>query len=285
MPPEDPLISRLREGATALSPNQRALARFVGENYQAAAFATVSELAGQSKVSEATIVRFAKRMGFKGWPELQKELRRLVRLDLRGAERLRLALDRKPSAPATLDLVIGKERENIDALYRTHDASSFRRAVQLLRRAPETLVVGTRSTAPLAYHLAFALNKLALPARRLTAITSETYDELSRLPLRTLVVVIGFPRYLRELVRLLAFVRERGLQTLAITDSAFSPLTADVNLYVPAESASFIAFHCAPLVLVNALVHELSAADKGRTLEALNAFEAVAEAQAYFHKA
>ena len=67
----------------------------------------------------------------------------------------------------------------------------------------------------------------------------------------------------------------RGLATLTITDSAFSPLRGRISLYAPAESASFVAFHCAPLVLINALVHELSIADERKTVAALNRFEAV----------
>ncbi len=212
-----PLIRRLNDGADAFSKNQRVLARYVLANYQSVAFATVAQLATQSGVSEATVVRFAK-------------------------------------------------------------------ALSMLRAAPEVVVVGTRSTAPLANHLWFALTKIAVDATLVTTISSETYDYLSRVDKRACVVVIGFPRYLREQVRVLEFARNRRLATLTVTDSTFSPLRGHVSLYAPAESASFVAFHCAPLVLLNALVHELSVADEKKTLAALDRFESVAESQEYFLK-
>jgi DNA-binding MurR/RpiR family transcriptional regulator len=115
-------------------------------------------------------------------------------------------------------------------------------------------------------------------------VTSDTYDQTNRLDRRACVVVIGFPRYLRELVELLDFAKSAKLATLAITDSAFSPLRGDVSLYAPAESASFMAFHSAPLVLINALLHELSFADRGATVAALDRFEAVADHRNFFHK-
>ncbi|HEX2829033.1 MAG TPA: MurR/RpiR family transcriptional regulator [Burkholderiales bacterium] len=284
MPPAATLLRRLEESAEAFSTNQRVLARFVAANYQAVAFATISELAEQSGVSEATIVRFAKALDFSGYPALQKEIRRLVRAELPGAERLKLGARAKPAAATPLDLVIDNERENIASLHESFDAKSFGRAREMLRGASEVLVAGTRSTAALACHLAFALNKLAIATTRALSISSETYDLVSRLEKRALVVVIGFPRYLRETVDLLEFARGRGLSTLTITDSAFSPLKGEVSLYAPAESASFVAFHCAPLILVNALVHELSVADGERTLEALDRFEEVAEDRRYFVK-
>lgn len=277
-----PLIRRLKEGADTFSRNQRALARHVLKNYESVAFATVSQLAEASGVSEATVVRFARALDFSGYPAFQNEVRRLLRADLRGVERFKLGAEPKPGQEIPLDAIVVKERENISTLYDTFDPRSFANAVRMLRRASEVLVVGTRSTASLAYHLWFALDKIGIAARRVSAIDSETYDHLSRMDKRACVVVIGFPRYLREHVKLLEYATDRRLATLTITDSTFSPLKGDVSLYAPAESATFVAFHCAPLILINALVHAVSVADATNTLEALKEFEALAETQQYF---
>jgi DNA-binding MurR/RpiR family transcriptional regulator len=282
--PEAPLLRRLKEGADVFSRNQRTLARYVLRNYESVAFATVSQLAEASGVSEATVVRFAKALDFSGYPAFQKEVRRLLRADLRGVERFKLGAEPRPGQEIPLDAIAAKERENISALFDTFDARSFTNAVRMLRRASEVLVVGTRSTASLAHHLWFALDKIAVRARRVSAIGLETYDQLSRMDRSACVVVIGFPRYLREHVKLLEYAKARRLATLTITDSTFSPLRGDVALYAPAESASFVAFHCAPLILINALVHEVSIADATKTLEALKQFEALAETQQYFVK-
>ena len=77
--------------------------------------------------------------------------------------------------------MIDKERENIGGLHDAFDGRAFDRSLQMLRRASEVLVVGTRSTAALACHLAFALNKLAIDATRALAVTSETYDRVRRM--------------------------------------------------------------------------------------------------------
>lgn len=279
-----PLLRRLKEGAESFSKNQRVLARYVLANYRSVAFATVAKLAEESGVSEATVVRFSKALDFDGYPAFQQEIQRLLHAELRGIERFKRGITRKSSMRTALDLIADKERDNIAALHEAHDAHSFNQAITMLRTAPEVIVVGTRSTAPLAYHLTFALDKIALKAKRVTTISLETYEYLNRVDRHACVVVIGFPRYLREQVALLAFAKTRKLQTLTITDSTFSPLQGKVSLYAPAESASFVAFHCAPLVLINSLVHRLSIADEKKTLAALDRFEEVAELQHYFVK-
>jgi DNA-binding MurR/RpiR family transcriptional regulator len=280
MKAENDLLHRLSEGADAFSAQQRLLARHVRAHYQTVAFSTVDELARASGVSQATIVRFAQALGFRGYPDFQKEVRRLVRAELKGTERFQLS----PAAASPLDLVVQKELENLGALREGFDPQAFRQALKMLRHASEVMVAGARATAPLAAHLAFGLAKLGVRAPRVLAVTSDTYEQVQRLDRRACVVVIGFPRYLRELVELLEFAKGARLATLAITDSAFSPLRGDVSLYAPAESASFVAFHAAPLVLVNALLHELSLGDRQATLAALERFEAIAERRRLFHK-
>src|SRR3954464_15410423 len=208
------LLRRLNEGAQDFSRNQRVLARYVLANYQSVAFSTVAQLATQSGVSEATIVRFAQALDFSGYPELQKEIRRLVRAELRGVDRFKRGADRKTPARTPLDLIAEKERENISALYDAFDPQAFAKALAILRAASQVVVIGTRSTAPLAHHLWFALTKIAVDATHVTTISSETYDYLNRVDKQACVVVIGFPRYLREHGDVLEFARQRKLATL-----------------------------------------------------------------------
>jgi DNA-binding MurR/RpiR family transcriptional regulator len=277
---ETDLLQRLAKGADSYSTNQRVLAKYVQTHYQTVAFSTVSQLAELSGISEATVVRFAKALGFKGYPDFQKEVRRLVRADLKGTERFQLS----PADASPLDIVLQKEMENLGALREGFDPSAFRQALKLLRGASEVLVVGARATAPLAGHLAFGLGKLGMRCSRASSVTSDTYDQIHRLDRKACVIVVGFPRYLRELVEVLDFAKSAKLASLAITDSAFSPLRGDVSLYAPAESASFVAFHAAPLVLINALLHELSVGNRDATLKALDRFEEVAEQRQFFQK-
>jgi DNA-binding MurR/RpiR family transcriptional regulator len=286
MPAETPLTRRLKEGAESFSRNQRVLAKHVLANHEGVAFSTVKELSAAAGVSEATVVRFAQALGFRGYPDLQREIRRVVRADMKGTERFKLAYAvKKPAKQGPLSAIIEREIDNISVLEESLDLKTLARAARMLRVASEVMIVGTRSSAPLAHHMWFGLSKIEIKATRVLAITTETYDQLARMDAKSCIVVLGFPRYLRELVELLGFARRRGLKTLAITDSPFSALSGDLNLYAPVESAAYVASHCAPLILINGLMHEVSLLDKARTLNALNRFEALAESQTYFNAA
>lgn len=279
-----PLLDRLADETPNLSRNHQALAKYIHEHYQSVAFSTVRQLSQQAGVSVATIIRFAKALGFSGYPGLQQEIRRMVRADLKGTERFALTTTRRgPPDADPLDGLIDKELQNINGLRETLDRKALAGAVKLLHGASAAVIVGARGSAPLAQHLWFGLDKIGIPATRFLSVTSETYEHVDRLDRKACVVVIGFPRYLRDLVDVLAHAQRRKLKTIAITDSPFSALRSDVMLCAPSDSASFVAAHGAALLLVNALLLELSVLDKTRTLHALNRFEALADEKSYFH--
>jgi DNA-binding MurR/RpiR family transcriptional regulator len=284
MKQDNPLLNQLRDYSANYSRRQRVLAKWILTHYQRVAFATIKELADLAGVSESTIVRFAKVLGFTGYPAFQKEIRRILRSDLKGNERFRLAYESQRRSTNPLSKIIKKEIENIGYLHDNFDEKVFRKTLSAIKHASEIVVVGTRSSAPLAYHLWFGLTKLEIRVKRVLAITTETYDEINRLDRRALIIVIGFPRYLRELLDILSFAKKRGIKTITITDSPFSSLLGDLSLFSPAESTSFMAFHCAPLVLINALIQGLSLIHTERTSKALNRFEILAEARDYFTK-
>lgn len=283
MLPDRSLIDRLRDGNGGFSKSQRLLAAFISGNYQTVAFSTLAQLAELTGVSEASIVRFARALGFSGYPALQKEIRRLVRVDLKGTDRFSMTSEYVANGDSPLKVVIAKELENIASLEENHDRRAFQEAIRILTGASRILVAGSRSTASIANHFWFGLGKLGFPADRSLAVTSETIDSLERMDGNGCLVIIGFPRYLAEHVRLIERARRRSVTIIAITDSPLSPLQGDVSLYAPAESASFVAFHCAPLILINTLLNEISLVDRDRTLNALSRFETLAEDEGYFH--
>jgi DNA-binding MurR/RpiR family transcriptional regulator len=278
-----PLLDQLQGRMDAMTRAQRALAQYVLRHYQQVAFSTISEVARAANVSEATVVRFANTLGFSGYPPFQKEVRRIVRADLKGTDRFRLTAEAPAPADDPLSAAIRTETGNIAHLGETLDRAALVRAANAIRGAPEVLIVGERSTASLAQHLWFALDKLRLPVARALSVDLDTYHRLDRMNAAGCVVVIGFPRYLRSLVTLLAAAKARGLTTIAITDSPFSALKAEIGLFAPAESASFVAFHAAPLILLNALVDSIGRADRAATLGSLQHFEQLAERAGFFH--
>jgi len=276
------LFNKLKENSQNYSKSHKVLARFILKDYQKVAFTTIQQFAELSGISEPTIIRFVRVLGFKGYPAFLKEIRRIVRIDLKGNERFKIAADFRDNNFNPITKIISKEIENLSYLKEIFNEKDFKETILTIKRAKDILIVGTRSTSYLTLHFWFGLTKLEMKAERIMSISTETYDYINKLDRNALIIVIGFPRYLRELIDILNFSKNKGIKSITITDSPLSPLRGDINLYTPAESISFMAFHCAPLVLINAIVNELSLLDKEHTSKALNRFEILAENRKYF---
>lgn len=276
------LFHRIENKINTFSKNQKILARLVLNDYQKVAFLTIKGFAELSGISEATIVRFVKLLGFDGYPDFQKEIRRIVRIDLKGNERFEIGYEIKEPQGKLISEIIEKEIDNFSHLQKMVDPETVKTAALAIKNATEVFVMGTRASASLACHFSFALSKLKIRTHRILKVNSELFDLLDEINAGAILIIIGFPRYVNELLDVLTFCKERKIKTIALTDSPFSPLTGDINLFSPAESSSFIAFHCAPLVLMNSVVIELSLINKKATLSSLDRFEKLAEAKNYF---
>ena len=73
------LTARLANPALRLSKSQRLLAEYITEHCDKAVFLTANRLGDAVGVSESTVVRFAVRLGYDGYPELQRAVQELIR--------------------------------------------------------------------------------------------------------------------------------------------------------------------------------------------------------------
>jgi DNA-binding MurR/RpiR family transcriptional regulator len=73
---------RIREARADFSPSFAQLGEFLLDSYPQVAFLTATELAHTLDLDPATVVRFAQRLGYACYPELQREIRQKVKTNL-----------------------------------------------------------------------------------------------------------------------------------------------------------------------------------------------------------
>ncbi len=76
----------------SLPPNQKKVADFFLEHIDLVALLPIRDVAQKAAVSEASIVRFAQLLGYKGYKELKDELSTTLRKQLSPTEHYQLAI-------------------------------------------------------------------------------------------------------------------------------------------------------------------------------------------------
>jgi DNA-binding MurR/RpiR family transcriptional regulator len=277
----------LNSKAESLTPSQKKLLDYILANDEEAVFLTIQDLSNRVNVSVATVVRLAKALGYAGFPEFQQELRRLFRDKLTTVSRIQKAAQKETTEENVLVKVFQQDIENITETMKQVSADDFRRFVKALNSAKRVVIIGLRSAHALAVLMGVALQFLQRDVWIVTPGIGDMWDRLLGLRKEDVVVGICFPRYTKETVEVLRFAQQKGIKTLAITDSPLSPLARYAECVLPARCKldSFIESFTAALSLINAIVTALGLYRKETTVSSLKQLEEFWKKQKiYFEK-
>lgn len=250
------VLSLIRKNMDTFSKRQRAIANFIMDNYDKAAFMTASRLGKAINVSESTVVRFAAELGYEGYPEMQRALQEMIRNKLTSIQRIEVTNDRLGSGDI-LSAVMQSDIEKLRLSLDTVDHEQFRNAVDQIVGAKRIYILGLRSSTAIASFLGFYFNLLFEDVTLVhTTSVSEMFEQVLHIGPGDLMIGISFPRYSSRTVKVMQFARDRGANVLAVTDSEVSPLyaLAHTSLLAKSDMVSFIDSLVAPLSLVNALI-------------------------------
>lgn len=280
------ILSVLQERATTFSKGQRAIARYITESYDKAAFMTASKLGRTVGVSESTVVRFAVELGYDGYPTMQKAMQEMVLNRLTSVQRIEVANDRIGDQDI-LSLVLQSDMEQLRKTVSSVDRKDFSAAVNAILDARRIYVLGVRSASALASFLGYYLNLMFEDVHTITASgTGQVLERLISAGPDDVVIAFSYPRYSTSTVTGASFCHSKGAKIVAMTDSRTSPLgqTSDFVLQTKSDMASLVDSLVAPLSVVNALVVALAARREEKLAKTFSRLEEIWEKYQVYEK-
>ncbi|AOJ71378.1 MULTISPECIES: MurR/RpiR family transcriptional regulator [Burkholderia] len=257
---EPSIAARIAAALPSLTPIHRRMGEYVLANPFRAATMRIDELANAVDASIATANRFARALGFDGYPALRAALVRGFEATLAPVERLRSAQEREAGARGgeLIDASFEQALANLDRTRGRLDRANVEAAVDSLLAARRIFLVGMGASAFLAGLMEHGLSVYRDNVHSLALLGGPT-DAARRLFNARgddLVVAIAFPRYVHDTIELARRAAERGAPVLAITDGPDSPIApfATRALFVHAERRLAATSEAAVLALLEALI-------------------------------
>jgi DNA-binding MurR/RpiR family transcriptional regulator len=251
------ITERIAGARPTLSATQRKAADFVLSNPFRAATMTIDEMATAAGMSIATANRFARALGFEGYPQFRAELVQAFKSTLAPVEKLRSELLRDSTCHDIFHASLHEDLDNIQHSLRQLNARACERAVELILHAPRIYLLGFSTSACLCSIIAHRLEPYC---GTLQVIATDAGPPQAALRLfkackEDLVIAISFPRYSKLTVELLELAKARQAQVLAVTDGPGAPIVkhADVVLYAKSERRLAANSDAAALALLEAL--------------------------------
>jgi DNA-binding MurR/RpiR family transcriptional regulator len=199
-----------------LTPTERRIAEEVLAEPTLLAFGTVSDLASRVGTSRPTIVRFANKLGFEGYSQLQRHVRSDLSHRLaRPSERIRHEEGKSPAARAAINNAISSVFEAVDGERLGKLAAPILRAQNVWILSGETSQAGAH-----ALHSGLSMVRPGVRWFEERRFGAEACDAGSR----DAAVVMDFFRYRRQVTEAASLFAKSGVAIVAITDSPLSPL-------------------------------------------------------------
>jgi DNA-binding MurR/RpiR family transcriptional regulator len=242
------------------------LASFALDKPEEIAFGTVAEIADHAGVQPSTLVRFAQTLGYHGFSHLQQIFR--ARLRERFPDyRERLAVLRQGEqegfqVSALLDGFIDAASVSLDRMRETVSVQELGRAIDTLARAETIYLLGARRVFPIAAYLAYAFGKLGIRANLIDHVAQLGPEQLAMATGKDAVLAISFTPYAPVTAELAAAAARRNVPVVAITDSAFSPLVHEADVWLEVSEADYGAFRSLSASFALAMALAVGTAEK-----------------------
>jgi len=241
-----------------LPPQQQLIAEFLLGHLEELPFISVPSLASRIKVSEATVVRFAQRIGFDGFAGMKAALTELVRgrVASRGSE---------PALPEErgelLAGVIIEEIANIRQLGDEIRESALRDAAGAVFGANHVYCFGLGISSILADLSGYLLTQVGVRASILSTRFSSPLEQTVMLRPGDLLLVFSYPPFSSQTVAMVRDASERGIATVAVTDRLTAPVAPHAShlFRVRSNNRMYTNALGAATVFLNALVTEIAA--------------------------
>jgi len=259
------ILEKIRQLYPQLTKSQKRLADFVARSYRETAFMTASVLARRLTLNEATVIRFAQRLGYLGYPGFIRDVQTIVQAELR-------AEYEQAPMPDASDVLLTTLNREIRYLQRaaSHITPELALEVQnILRQAERVFVVGQGISASLAQLFSVSLRSLGTPAESPLADTLGLGMLLTDVDERCAVVAISVAPESQEMANALRCARDKGARTLVLACSPTDPCTqaAELAILCPTDDQILLPPVGVIAAVIDAIVQSLGLGDAEKVRE------------------
>ncbi len=286
MPVYNDLFNRIKSLESNSAGKQKQLAHYFLSHFHDLSFQTVAEVAKKAGVSEPTVIRCARVLGYEGYPELRDEFQGIILRKLAPFERLNQAAFKNYDLENIIKVGFQREIRNLTEAQKHLDLSKIEHIVNLIVGGKKKYVLGLRTSSGCAYILGRLLNYVLSETTTILHDGIYVFEELRAIGKGDVLIAISYPRYIKTTVDALQFARDRKAVSITITDSELSQAAqvSEFSVIAPSNFISFTSSYTACLYIINLLVTLVAHKSKSRSEAMLEEWEKTLTPFNFFYK-
>ena len=252
---------------TSLTKKQDMILTYFKEHREEICYISLNALAKKLKVSEVSILRLCRKIGYDGFLDLKEKFRCMDSLEI-------TSMDSFQEQEENLN-VLGKlneefvlkksqfyqqicqmEHANLNELFRLNSLEKIFECAKLLIHAKEVVIFGHDASKILADYLAHRLNYLRIKANAVKLGDDATVKSmLSRIEAKDCAVFFSFPPYHTPIKNAARYVQYRKGEVITFSDSLSSPVVIEdsINFLCPTGAKFFYNTLTGPIAMIGLL--------------------------------
>ncbi|AMC93037.1 hypothetical protein AOC36_03275 [Erysipelothrix larvae] len=219
-------LLRIQESSHDFTDTEKKIADYIVVEKSHVINYSVQELAKKTNTSPAAVVRFSKKIGYKGYMNLKVDLAQDIKND-------RVKTDNIVREDDEISVLIQKAKnsslDTLDKTYQLLDEDLLLHAILTMRHAKRIFLLGIGGSAIVCYDLHQKLLRVNVDSRfemdyhvQLAALNHITKDDVC--------IAISYSGDTEEIVYALKYAKEQGAKTIGITRFGKTPIQKYLNI-------------------------------------------------------
>lgn len=276
------LLHKIENSYKEFSAGQKRIADLFKENQIVLAFSSASEVGKKVNVSESTVIRWAQKLGFKGYAEFQHVMQKSL-----AEQRIEQVEDNDTTVYTSQSIVknlLDADIKSISQLKESLQEEQLLQVVDLIGSAKKIYVTSNFFDFGLAHSFTHWMNRVLDKTELLMQGDMQYYHQLSKLTQDDVLIAFAFPRYTKNVMETLQTAKEQGTTVIVITDKPEAPVApfADELLLVPISTNLSIDSYTAVHALLTSIMRFIYVKEHEKVKQNLARIDAMYERKGIF---
>lgn len=249
----DNIENLIKEHYLSLSKGCKRVASYILDHYSHAALLSSTELAEAAGVSDTTVVRFSKALGFNGYAEFKRCLRSNMYETNLYDDLQRMNVDRSDQFSANYMRSIA---EDLQEFTNSIDYGLINTIVRRLLDSQQIYIGGLGSDAVVAKYLFTYIRKMGFNPILLVEEGHTLREYLMNITSQDTLIMCSYPKMFQDEREMARMAKRGGATLVTITDSETSALLleSDYNLSARQKEKTFFNSYVLPMALCDLLL-------------------------------
>lgn len=248
-----------------LTKSEKQIADYLRKNQEESAFLAAGEVAKRLDLSEATLVRFARSLGFDSYPAMREVLQENFRRRVTHSTRLRSRLNELRETGDIYERLVASEIDYMSQSLESVNRDALNKAVDLIKARKRIFIFGLGPSISLVDLMKIRLERFGRQIIPLTTAGREVLEPLLSMTENNLLFAICFFDVSPALQLVLDYAREIHCPVILLTDTLDSIIgdKADVVLSARRGPVSGFHSHVVPMTIINAMLLAMASEESG----------------------